>query len=56
MRLEVSSHGILVTWSALQVTIKCVGYVQYTLDVFHAKRLLVVDCQSLCSAYCVLDL
>ena len=56
MRLEVSSHRILVAWSALQVTIKGVGYIQYTLDMFHAERFLVVDCQSLCGTDCVLDL
>ena len=55
-KLEVASHRILEARTTLEVTIECVGDIQNALDVLHAERLAIVDCQGLGGADSVLDL
>jgi hypothetical protein len=54
--LKVTPHRILEARSTFQVAIESVRDVKHPLNVFHAQRLLIVYCQGLGCADCVLDL
>lgn len=55
-RLEVASHGIFEAWTTFQIAVEGIGDVENTLDVFHTKRLFLVNGESLSCADGILDL
>ena len=52
----ITSHGLHIARSAFQVPLKGLGNVEYLDDMVHPKLLLLVHCESLGCAYCILDL